>query len=63
MFSQVTWIEHVEADNSVVHKICRPFVNSGIAFGAKHWVATLDRQCERLASSMANNIPPDLRGN
>ncbi|KVH97402.1 Homeodomain-containing protein [Cynara cardunculus var. scolymus] len=32
-------------------------VNSGLAFGAKRWVATLDRQCERLASAMASNIP------
>uniref|UniRef100_A0A6N2NB71 HD-Zip IV C-terminal domain-containing protein n=1 Tax=Salix viminalis TaxID=40686 RepID=A0A6N2NB71_SALVM len=34
-----------------------PLVNSGLAFGAKRWVGTLDRQCERLASAMAINIP------
>ncbi|PON42659.1 Octamer-binding transcription factor [Trema orientale] len=44
-------------DDRAVHNIYKPLVNSGIAFGAKRWVATLDRQCERLASSMANNIP------
>ncbi|CAJ1925187.1 unnamed protein product [Sphenostylis stenocarpa] len=56
-YSKVTWIEHVEVDDRAVHSIYKPLVNSGLAFGAKRWVATLDRQCERLASSMANNIP------
>ncbi|KAL2349515.1 hypothetical protein Fmac_003515 [Flemingia macrophylla] len=56
-YSKVTWIEHVEVDDRAVHNIYKPLVNSGLAFGAKRWVATLDRQCERLASSMAKNIP------
>ncbi|XP_027361562.1 homeobox-leucine zipper protein MERISTEM L1-like [Abrus precatorius] len=56
-YSKVTWIEHVEVDDRAVHNIYKPLVNSGLAFGAKRWVATLDRQCERLASSMANYIP------
>nr|XP_018628742.1 homeobox-leucine zipper protein MERISTEM L1-like isoform X3 [Nicotiana tomentosiformis] len=56
-YSKITWIEHVEVDDRAVHSIYRPLVNSGLAFGAKRWVATLDRQCERLASVMANNIP------
>ncbi|KAL6990809.1 Homeobox-leucine zipper protein PROTODERMAL FACTOR 2 [Sarracenia purpurea var. burkii] len=56
-YSKVIWIEHIEVDDRGVHNIYRPLVNSGLAFGAKRWVATLDRQCERLASAMANNIP------
>ncbi|KAM5588631.1 homeobox-leucine zipper protein PROTODERMAL FACTOR 2 [Rosa sericea] len=56
-YSKVVWVEHVEVDDRAVHNIYRPLVNSGLAFGAKRWVATLDRQCERLASSLANNIP------
>jgi len=32
-------------------------ITSGLAFGAKRWVTSLDRQCERLACSMTNNIP------
>ncbi|XP_061354495.1 homeobox-leucine zipper protein MERISTEM L1-like [Gastrolobium bilobum] len=56
-YSKVTWIEHVEVDNRAVHDLYRPLVNSSIAFGAKRWVATLDRQCERLASSMASIVP------
>ncbi|KAI3765191.1 hypothetical protein L2E82_15219 [Cichorium intybus] len=56
-YSKVTWVEHVEVDDRAVHTIYRLLVNAGLAFGAKRWVATLDRQCERLASAMANNIP------
>ncbi|KAK8612485.1 hypothetical protein V6N13_092600 [Hibiscus sabdariffa] len=56
-YSKVIWVEHVEVDDRGVHNIYRAVVNSGLAFGAKRWVATLDRQCERLASSMASNIP------
>ncbi|KAL0283495.1 UNVERIFIED_CONTAM: Homeobox-leucine zipper protein MERISTEM L1 [Sesamum angustifolium] len=55
-YSKVTWIEHVEVDDRAVHSIYKPLVNSGLAFGARRWVATLDRQCERLASVLANNI-------
>ncbi|GJN09427.1 hypothetical protein PR202_ga27433 [Eleusine coracana subsp. coracana] len=54
---QVTWVEHVEVDDRSVHNLYKPLVNSGLAFGAKRWVGTLDRQCERLASAMASNIP------
>lgn len=56
-YSKVIWVEHVEVDDRAVHSIYKPLVNSGLAFGAKRWVATLDRQCERLASSMASNVP------
>ncbi|KAL7244129.1 hypothetical protein ACSBR1_016378 [Camellia fascicularis] len=55
-YSKVIWVEHVEVDDRAVHNIYKRLVNSGLAFGAKRWVATLDRQCERLASTMANNI-------
>ncbi|KAJ8527850.1 hypothetical protein K7X08_015301 [Anisodus acutangulus] len=56
-YSKVTWVEHVEVDDTTVHAIYKPLVISGLAFGAKRWIATLDRQCERLASAMATNIP------
>ncbi|XP_050213779.1 homeobox-leucine zipper protein PROTODERMAL FACTOR 2-like [Mercurialis annua] len=56
-YSKVTWVEHIEVDDRSVHNIYRPLVYSGLAFGAKRWVAILDRQCERIASSMAINIP------
>lgn len=60
---KVTWIEHIEVDDRSVHNIYKQLVNSGLAFGAKRWLGTLERQCERLASSMASNIPAgDLCG-
>ncbi|XP_074272052.1 homeobox-leucine zipper protein PROTODERMAL FACTOR 2-like [Silene latifolia] len=61
-YSKVTWVEHVEVDDRDVHNIYRALVNTGLAFGAKRWVSTLDRQCERLASVMANNIPAGEAG-
>ncbi|XP_009802526.1 homeobox-leucine zipper protein HDG2-like isoform X1 [Nicotiana tabacum] len=58
-YSKVTWMEHVEADDTAIYNIYKPLLNSGLAFGAKRWIATLDRQCERLASAMATNLPDD----
>jgi hypothetical protein len=53
----------VEVDDRSVHNIYKPLVNSGLAFGARRWVGTLSRQCERLASAMASNVPNgDLGG-
>ncbi|XP_039029108.1 homeobox-leucine zipper protein HDG2-like [Hibiscus syriacus] len=56
-YSKVTWVEHVEVDYRGVHNLYKQLVSSGHAFGARRWVATLDRQCERLASVLASNIP------
>ncbi|XP_059450003.1 homeobox-leucine zipper protein HDG2 isoform X1 [Corylus avellana] len=56
-YSKVTWVENVEVDDRGVHNLYKQLVSSGHGFGAKRWVATLDRQCERLASAMATNIP------
>ncbi|KAK8507993.1 hypothetical protein V6N12_025102 [Hibiscus sabdariffa] len=53
----VTWVEHVEVDDSGVHNLYKQLVSSSHAFGAQRWIATLDRQCERLASVMATNMP------
>lgn len=57
MLFQVTWVEHFVADNRAVHPLYQPLVNSGLAFGAERWLATLGRQCERLASARTRNIP------
>lgn len=57
IYEQVTWVENVEVDERGVHNLYKQLVSSGHAFGAKRWIATLDRQCERLASLMASNIP------
>ncbi|EFJ23154.1 hypothetical protein SELMODRAFT_450555 [Selaginella moellendorffii] len=61
--SQVTILQHMEYDDRQVNNMYRGLVSSGLAFGAKRWLATLQRQCERLAVLLATNISPrDLGG-
>nr|APR73264.1 homeobox protein 1 [Artemisia annua] len=55
-YSRVTWVEHAVAEKELVHGIFTDYVSSGMAFGARRWLAVLQRQCERLASLMARNI-------
>ncbi|KAK6135309.1 hypothetical protein DH2020_030951 [Rehmannia glutinosa] len=65
-YSKVTWIEHTEYDENIVHHLYRPLLRSGMAFGAQKWVANLQKQCELFAvlvPSMASNedhsaLPP-----
>ncbi|XP_022721435.1 homeobox-leucine zipper protein GLABRA 2-like isoform X1 [Durio zibethinus] len=54
---KVTWVEHLECQKSTVHTLYRTVVNSGLAFGARHWMATLQLQCERFVFFMATNVP------
>ncbi|GLT76200.1 hypothetical protein SLA2020_478730 [Shorea laevis] len=54
---KVTWVEHLECQKNTVHSMYRTIVNSGLAFGARHWMATLQLQCERLVFFMATNVP------
>ncbi|XP_072951679.1 homeobox-leucine zipper protein ROC2-like [Typha angustifolia] len=56
-FTKVIWIEHVEVEDNYVHDMYKPVVNSGLAFGARRWVTTMDRQCERLATVLGTSIP------
>ncbi|XP_042053879.1 homeobox-leucine zipper protein ANTHOCYANINLESS 2-like isoform X2 [Salvia splendens] len=56
-YSKVTWVEHIEYDEGVVHQLYRPLVSSGMGFGAQRWVATLQRQCECLAILMSFPVP------
>lgn len=58
---QVSWVEHAEAEDEPVHGVFTDYVSSGMAFGARRWLAVLQRQCERLASLLARNIS-DLGG-
>ncbi|KAL1829223.1 hypothetical protein ACET3Z_007635 [Daucus carota] len=55
--SKVIWVEHIECQKSTVHTLYHTIVNSGVAFGASHWMKTLQLQCERLVFFMATNIP------
>lgn len=58
-FSKITWVEHSQYDESVVHQRCRPLVHSGIGFGAQRWIATLLRQCDCLAMLMSSPLPSE----
>lgn len=37
-------------DDGEVHDMYKGIVKSGLAFGAKRWLARMQRQCEKLAS-------------
>ncbi|CAI9101719.1 OLC1v1039114C2 [Oldenlandia corymbosa var. corymbosa] len=56
-YSKVTWVEHAEYDESVIHQLYRPLISSGMGFGAQRWIATLQRQCECLAILMSSSVP------
>ncbi|KAL6974892.1 Homeobox-leucine zipper protein ANTHOCYANINLESS 2 [Sarracenia purpurea var. burkii] len=56
-YSKVTWVEHAEYDESIVHQLYRPLIGAGMGFGAQRWVATLQRQCECLAILMSSTAP------
>lgn len=56
---QVTWIEHIQYDENVVHPLFRALPRSGVGFGAKRWLASLQRQCDSLAAPMSSTIPTD----
>ncbi|KAA8539898.1 hypothetical protein F0562_026590 [Nyssa sinensis] len=56
-YSKVTWVEHLEYDESAVHHLYQPLLSSGLGFGAQRWLATLQRQCECLAVMMSSTIP------
>lgn len=55
--SKVTWVEHLDVSASTIQPLFRSLVNTGLAFGARHWVATLQLHCERLVFFMATNVP------
>ncbi|KAL3630382.1 hypothetical protein CASFOL_023366 [Castilleja foliolosa] len=51
--SNVTWIEHIQVDDkSLTQSLYRDLVRTCQAYGAKRWITTLQRMCERFAFSM-----------
>ncbi|RZS19465.1 hypothetical protein BHM03_00051864 [Ensete ventricosum] len=46
-------------DEAAVHPLYRPLLLSGLALGARRWVASLQRQCQSLAILMSSSLPPD----
>ncbi|CAH8391353.1 unnamed protein product [Eruca vesicaria subsp. sativa] len=56
--SKVTWIEHVEVDHKPeTHRIYRNLVSGGWGYGAKRWIKTLERMCERRVLSSVLTMP------
>lgn len=49
-------MEHSEYDESAVHQLYRSVLSSGLAFGARRWVATLQRYCECMSILMSPTI-------
>ncbi|CAN1751909.1 Homeobox-leucine zipper protein ROC5 [Linum perenne] len=56
---KVTWLEHSEYDESLIHGMLRPVISSGLGFGAKRWVTTLQRYCQCLNILMASATMPE----
>ncbi|KAK4375052.1 hypothetical protein RND71_005729 [Anisodus tanguticus] len=56
-YSKVTWIEHMEYNETFVHQLCRPLVRTGLGFGAQRWISTLQRQSEFLTVMMSSLDP------
>lgn len=46
----------MEYDESTIHNYYRPYIRSGLGFGAQRWIATLQRQSEFLAV-MSSAVP------
>uniref|UniRef100_A0A1J3JBB0 Homeobox-leucine zipper protein HDG1 n=1 Tax=Noccaea caerulescens TaxID=107243 RepID=A0A1J3JBB0_NOCCA len=57
-YSKVTWIEHTEYDENRIHRLYRPLLSCGLAFGAQRWMAALQRQCECLTILMSSTVQP-----
>ncbi|CAL0303406.1 unnamed protein product [Lupinus luteus] len=53
----VTWIEHNQYDETLIHHLYRPLISSGIGFGAQRWIASLQRQFECLSTLLSPPIP------
>lgn len=51
-------MEHVEVDNRIqTDQLFRDIICSKNAYGAERWVLTLERMCERFASTSLETIP------
>jgi homeobox-leucine zipper protein len=63
--SRVTWVEHAKhREPAAVPSAFRAATASGLAFGARRWLAMLRLQCERMVFSVATNVPTrDSNGN
>lgn len=53
---QVIWVEHVEVDNKLVHRMFWPIVLPGFAFSAMRWVASIVRHCEPVGNIISTSF-------
>lgn len=53
----MTWVEHTRCRRCTVAPLYRAVTASGVAFGARRWVAALQLQCERMVFAVATNVP------
>ncbi|KAI5660662.1 hypothetical protein M9H77_19985 [Catharanthus roseus] len=61
-YSKIIWIEHVAVQDQIINDLSKSIIRSGYAYGAKHWISTLERQCERISSVIGDaSYPYDLR--
>ncbi|CAH9069984.1 unnamed protein product [Cuscuta epithymum] len=52
--SKVTWVEHVQVDDKKqTHRLYRDLICGSQAYGAKRWIVTLQRMCERFGFFLA----------
>ncbi|VFQ99718.1 unnamed protein product [Cuscuta campestris] len=58
--SMVTWVEHVQVDDKLqTHCLYKDLIRDGLAYGAKRWMATLQRMSERYGFFLGlRSVPP-----
>ncbi|KAL3527400.1 hypothetical protein ACH5RR_012056 [Cinchona calisaya] len=57
--ANVTWVEHVQVDDkSPTHQLYKDVVHDSQAYGARRWIITLQRMCERFAFSTGSRTIP-----
>ncbi|XP_074587422.1 homeobox-leucine zipper protein ROC8-like isoform X2 [Curcuma longa] len=57
-YAKVTWVEHVEIEeNHLIPALFKDLMDSGLAFGAQRWLATLQRMCERFSCLTLTGFP------
>ncbi|KAI5669491.1 hypothetical protein M9H77_19344 [Catharanthus roseus] len=49
IIAYIIWVEHVEIPDLIVHNMSRSIISSGYAYGAKHLVSFMKKQCKHLA--------------
>ncbi|RAL43596.1 hypothetical protein DM860_017339 [Cuscuta australis] len=56
----VTWVEHVQVDDKLqTHCLYKDLIRDGLAYGAKRWMATLQRMSERYGFFLGlRSVPP-----